>query len=172
MFERVVLECKTCRYTELVDLTHEQVQELSSSGTLHGHCPRCRDRAEFGRFSDKQDYAGGEELNLVPAGHEVYHLRPPRRIVNERAHVRIMSKTSQACIRITGKEDDIVQVLNLSKGGLGFSSYVEYEPDTAISVAVHYVQGGNNLFQPARIVRVHRSSLPMMPGEYGVKFDK
>lgn len=172
MFERVVLECKTCRYTELVDLTEEQVKELDGSSILHGHCPRCRDRAEFRRFSDKQDYAGGEELNLVPAGHDVYHLRPPRRIVNERAHVRITSKTSQVCIRIPGKEDDIVPMLNLSKGGLGFASHVEYEPGTAISVAVHYVDGGNNLFQPGRIVRVHRKNLPMVPGEYGVKFEK
>ena len=171
MVERVVLECTTCRYTELVDLTEGQVQELGSSGTLQGHCPRCRAHAEFRRFADKQDYVGGEELNLVPPGHEVYHLRPPRRLVNERAHVRITSKTSQACIRIPGREDDIVHVLNMSKGGLGFASHVEYAPGTAITVAVHYVEGGNNLFQPARVVRVHRPSLPLVPGEYGVKFE-
>jgi hypothetical protein len=52
-----------------------------------------------------------------------------------------------------------------------FRSAENFYPGTAVSVATHYIEGGQNIFQNGRIVRVCRPS-GMTSADYGVEFNQ
>jgi hypothetical protein len=63
-----------------------------------------------------------------------------------------------------------VNLINISRGGVCFSSHAEFHPGISVSIATHYIEGGNNIFQDGRIVRVQRAPSAMSPGEYAIEF--
>jgi hypothetical protein len=65
---------------------------------------------------------------------------------------------------------DIVLVVNMSRGGLRFLSSKRYDRGDWMKVAAPYTLGGNNIFVPAEIVRIHKSAVDGMLGEYALKF--
>jgi PilZ domain len=112
----------------------------------------------------------GYEPDLVPICHELYYLKPTKRTVNERRHPRIPCRNVKACIKTEQGSSVVVDVVNISRGGLCFTSVMEFHPGTQVSIATHYIEGGHNIFQDGRIVRVHSKGSTTVPGEYGVEF--
>ena len=112
----------------------------------------------------------GYEPDLVPICHELYYLKPTVRSINERRHPRIPCRNTKACIKTEQGSSVIVGILNISRSGLCFTSVMEFRPGTQVSIATHYVEGGHNIFQDGRIVRVHSKGSAVLPGKYGVEF--
>jgi hypothetical protein len=64
----------------------------------------------------------------------------------------------------------IVEVANVSRGGACFVTFDRLTQGESVSVAVHYVEGGQNIFQNARIVRTRPRPSGSLPTEYAVEF--
>jgi len=75
-----------------------------------------------------------------------------------------------ACIQGHGSQGDIVQVLDVSRGGISFLSRQIYEKNTWINVAVPYTPGTANIFVAGMIARKQPSEDEYY--EYGVKYVK
>ena len=114
----------------------------------------------------------GQEPNLLPMCHEVYHLKPTVRTVNERRHPRIPCRNVKACVKTEQGSSVVVDVINMSRGGVCFTSLVEFYPGTAVSIATHYIEGGHTIFQDGRIIRAKRGESAMLRGEYAVEFSR
>jgi hypothetical protein len=72
---------------------------------------------------------------------------------NRRKHPRVKVSYS-ACIRYSGRGEDIVACEDMSKGGLRFKSPKEYYPQSLIEVAVPYQKGQPAIFVSGQIVFV------------------
>jgi hypothetical protein len=110
------------------------------------------------------------EPNLVPTSHEVYYLKPEGRTVNERRYPRIPCRNVKACIKTEQGPSVVVNLVNMSRGGLYFTSVMKFSPGTRVSVATHFMEGGHNIFQDGRIVRVQSRGSATLPGEYAIEF--
>lgn len=167
---KVAVECSACRFSMSAELGIEEAMVFAADSAVVLRCPSCRADT---RFMLSQERSGivedGPDPNLVVSGHDIYHLRPQKKEVNEREFRRVTTKT-KAYLRIPGREDDVVEVLDISRGGLRFESLNNYEKGMEFDIALHYVQGGNNIFQRAKIVRKQRRPSEYFPGEYGVMF--
>jgi hypothetical protein len=146
-------------------------------------CPKCLRQTEY---KDGHEYCGmcgaglssvistshysGHEPNLVPIGHEVFQLKPTVRAVNERRHPRIPCRNVKACIKTEQSSSVIVDVINISRGGVCFMSFIEFHPGTQVSIAMHYIEGGHIIFQGGRIIRAKHSGSATLPGEYAIEF--
>jgi hypothetical protein len=133
------------------------------------------DFKEF-EFSDEGGSKGNEltysgyEPDLLTTSHEMYHLTPALHTRNERRHARIPARKAQACIRMESGESFIVSMLDISRGGACFTSAIDFHPGTSLFIATHYIEGGQNIFQLCRIVRVQHKPMGDLPGEYAVEF--
>jgi hypothetical protein len=148
-------------------------------------CPKCLQQTEY---TDGHEYCGmcgaglssvislshysGHEPNLVPIGHEVFQLKPTVRSVNERRYARIPCRAAKACIKTEQGSDAVVDVINISRGGVCFMSFIEFHPGTPVSIATHYIDGGQNIYQDGRIIRAKHSGTATLPGEYAVEFSR
>lgn len=112
-----------------------------------------------------------EREDLVPA-HEFEQPQPKRQSVNQRKHLRLQARGMKACIRIAGRDDDIVEVINYSRGGLRFSSFQAYQAGDAIEVATDYAPTAVNIFQKAQIVGMYQRPWGTFAGEYGAQLLK
>jgi hypothetical protein len=121
-----------------------------------------------GRVMDSLSYSGNAPEDLA-FEHERYHALPRRRTVNKRRHLRVSCNAS-ACIR-TKKATVLVEIVDISRSGMCFRSAEHFYPGTAVSVATHYIAGGQNIFQNGTIVRVHSPSGTTC-AEYGVEFNQ
>ena len=109
--------------------------------------------------------------DIVPA-HEFEQPEPKRKAVNERKHLRLQGKGMKACVRVAGQEDDVVDVINYSRGGLRFSSFKTYRAGDNIEVATEFAPTAVNIFQKARIVGMYQRSWGTFAGEFGAQFLK
>jgi hypothetical protein len=107
-------------------------------------------------------------IQEIVANDEHRDVEPKVRSGNERCCPRIPCRNVQACVR-TQFASIVVSVTNISRKGLCFGSTERFFPGTAVSVATYYVEGGQNIFQNGRIVRV-RYSIYGTFNEYGVEF--
>ena len=80
----------------------------------------------------------------IHAGWGVAALKRP----NQRKYLRTKMK-SVACIQETGRDDDVVEVLDISRGGVSFRSERVYAVHSWIHFAVPYTQGAANIFSLA-----------------------
>lgn len=108
--------------------------------------------------------------DLVPISHEVYYLTPPKRTVDQRRHGRIVCKHVRACIRTEQGAEVLVDLINMGRGGICFSSDTDFHLNTLVLVATHYFEGGQNIFQKGRIIRVQRKPTALIPGEFAIEF--
>src|SRR5574340_280347 len=67
----------------------------------------------------------------------------------------------KACVRLGGRED-VVQVLDTSRGGIRFRSALVYVEPIFVEVAMPYTEGSENFFVSGRIVWRHTAQ----PGEF------
>ncbi len=165
------IECRKCQHCLAADLDGVEAMIYEVRAAIDRPCPCCRERTKFTapeRGNTVYD-AGDMDPNLVVSGHEIYELRKPKKDINDRQHGRIPTH-AKAFLRIPGREEELVNVLDVSRGGLRFESPNNYEVGLEMEVALHYVEGGNNIFQKGRIVRKQRRPTEVWKGEYGVMF--
>lgn len=146
------------------------------------HCSGCLNKMEYTGSHQKCEVCGtelnpggsiysGYEPSFVPISPEVYHLRPPVRTVNERRHPRIPCRNAKACVK-TGQEENVVDLVNISRGGVCFTSVADFRPGTKVSIATHYIEGGHNIYQEGIVVRAQHRASGHFPGEYAIEFQR
>lgn len=107
---------------------------------------------------------------LVPSYAQFDHSMAPKPEpsgTERRRSRRITMRQAKACIDRPGNPPDIVELINISRGGLCFRSHLVYPLRSELRIAAPYTEGGNNLFVSARVVRVQRDS---WGGVYGVEY--
>jgi PilZ domain len=164
---RTVLECARCMAKRVFELSEVEMMVLENLKVVSLPCQHCAKETLW------QLPANLIEVELVEA-----ELAIPRanrsslpRTGNTRKHPRIAMKNTRACIRCRGANDEVVDVVDVSRGGVRFSTYIDYPKDANVEIAVPYTEGGLNVFVPARIVRKNTNPTADSAGEFAVQYE-
>ena len=180
----LVLHCCACDLAGEVSLAGVEALVYEATGAITRTCPRCCQRTRWREKTggDQQGRNRGplpatssgdnprQPVSVLPLAGYIEPLQPKPRNKNERKSSRIQFRGAKACVQTPVRGTDIVLVVNMSRDGLRFVSSKRYERGDWMKVAAPYTAGGNNIFVPAEIVRVHRRLADGMPGEYALVF--
>lgn len=130
----------------------------------HPFCPLCGAKLEL----STPNYSGRSEDIL--AGRERFPLQRRTTFVERRGCNRIPCRDARACIRPAGSASVVVEMPNISRNGMCFRSFEQFRPEARVSIAMHYTEGGQNIFQDGRIVWTR--NIESGVSEYGVEFSR
>ncbi len=151
---RVLLKCAACQNCEVTALNEVELSVFQITHHLTRKCQVCSANTMWEQVPDK---TGAQES--LGSGKKS----------EKRKHGRNNMKTV-ACVGPVGPRADIVEVMNISRGGMCFRSSRTYREDSWIQVAVPYTEGAANIFVAGRIVRSRR--INNASTEYGVEYVK
>lgn len=168
------LECSGCSQRMTSAMNEIEALVLRANRKVLMHCSVCggselwkvpeplelQEELQIERFGAK-DQAGhatersADDPDLVPLAslQNVDMFRPAPR-GERRRHKRVRLAKAKACIELPGTERDIIDIVDVSRGGACVRSTHFYPMGSWIRIACPYTIGGSNIFQPARIVRV------------------
>jgi len=155
---RVLLKCSTCQNCEQVALNEVDLSVFQITHRLTRKCQSCSANTVWETVPHKTE-VGGAQNDLLATGKKS----------DKRKYARISMKTV-ACIGPPGVHADVVDVVNVSRGGVCFHSSRIYGEDTWVQVAVPYTPGSANIFVAGRIVRSRKTDSALI--EYGVEYSK
>lgn len=159
---RVCLQCISCGTREVVYLSEVEMDVFDANHNLGRSCNQCRDWTLWKEVP--QDFEEPppptptpEDQSQPPSPETEAAPAPPLAPAaskNKRRFTRTgMRKT--ACVRQPGSDPDVVQVLDMSRGGIRFESKRSYRRFSWVEIAVPYIGGGAaEVFVPGRIARV------------------
>lgn len=164
------MECGRCATQQIFELSEVEMMVLESVRVVSHDCQRCGDETLWQvpvLLAEPELIISGGSASR-PATQE-----KEKRTRNDRKHQRLSMKRTRACIKRLGQPEDVVEVIDVSRGGVSFFSFVDYQPKAYVQIAVPYTEGGANVFTPARIARVKsRAKPPHVRGEYGCQYEK
>jgi hypothetical protein len=167
---RAVLECSACAQQRIVPLGEVEVLVFESTRVIAHECERCVRQT---LWTEPSVLSEPELITGVDSYQQGFQPRPKRTPgVNDRKHQRVSMRNTKACIKRRGMPDDVVDVLDLSRGGVHFVSMIDYYKGTIVEVAVPYTNGGLNVFVPAEIARIQSRPSSGLPGDYGLRYVK
>ena len=153
---RVLLECATCQMRNVIALDEIELSVFEANHRLSRTCEQCRTATFWHTVPsvepDKNDLA-----------------THPAKKPNRRRHIRAGMRAS-ACITQPRDEQELVQVVDVSRGGIRFRSDHHYRMDTWVQVAVPYTPDTANIFVPGRVV--WQKNVGKSLWEYGVQYVK
>jgi len=155
---RVLLQCTACQNCEETSLNEVDLSVFQITHRLTRKCQACSANTVWETVPHKTG-ASDEQNQLLASG------KKP----DKRRYARICMKTV-ACIGPPGPQADLVDVVNISRGGVCFCSSRIFGQDTWVQVAVPYTPGAANIFVAGRIVRSRKMSGTLI--EYGVEYVK
>ncbi len=184
-FMRVLLECASCHTREVALLNEIEFMVFEANDSVRRDCRRCRDHsvwklAQFEAPTEPEAPLRSEPSLAPPAVRDVELEAPaakappmeqpekPRE--NRRKHPRV-KVSLKGCILLTRPEEkEIIEVLDMSRTGIRFTSARKFLDNMWVQVAVPYMEGAGNIFQSARIAwrRPHEKK----GFEYGLKYAK
>jgi hypothetical protein len=144
---RLLLQCGACKAREVVYLDELETDVFEGNHSLPRSCNQCGTWTIWSQTPDELP-AVDSEVQATTGPESL--VAPVERPQNKRKHVRVHVKM-KACIRHPGFEEEIVEVKDLSRGGLSFVSSKTYMEGSRIEVAVPYSNGKANIFVAARI---------------------
>ena len=165
---RLLLECKICGAQEQVLLKEFETDVFGAKENLSRDCQRCREATQW-------RIAAQESLTGQPANGNTRQTPVPSPYggtpgtQNDRKNLRLKLNIS-ACVRLPGfNEQEIVEVENVSRGGLSFLSARSYFSGSILEVAAPYTRDATNVFVRSRLI-----SIQALPGtvrkRYGVGY--
>jgi hypothetical protein len=167
---RTVLECARCTSRQVLELSEVELMMLESVRVVSYECHNCGEETLWQipvLLADPELVTGSTAYANPPT-----HRKAPR-TRNDRKHIRVAMKRIRAGVKRLGMSDDVVDVLDLSRGGVRFLSFVDYQLKTYLEIAVPYTEGGANIYTPARVVRINsRPQPPELLGEYACQYEK
>ncbi len=147
---RTLLMCSGCGKQLIFTLNEIEFRVFEANQRLSYGCETC-----------------GRNVVWKPVSHDA--TGNPGAAANHRRHARTRMKTT-ACIQESGREDDVVEVLDISRGGVSFRSSQHYTVNSWIRFAVPYTQGAANIFVSGRIA--WQKDLDNGGFEYGAQYVK
>ena len=168
---RVCLQCITCGTREVCYLSEVELEVFDVNHNLGRNCGQCREWTLWKDVPQDLDETGkslaglGQELSPEAAAAPA---APVPGSKNRRRFTRTnMRKTG--CVRQPGSDPDVVQVLDMSRGGVRFESKRTYRRGSWVEIAVPYIGGGAaEVFVPGRIARVIERK--GAKHEYGIEY--
>lgn len=155
---RVLLKCSACQNCEEAALNEVDLSVFQITHRLTRKCPTCSANTVWETVPENTE-AGSAQTEPLPTGKKA----------DKRKHPRISMKTV-ACVGQGDPRADVVEVVNISRGGVCFHSARSYSQDTWIQIAVPYTPGAANIFVAARIARSRKLDGALT--EYGVEYAK
>jgi len=152
---RILLQCSGCKSCEEVALNEVDLSVFQITHRLTRRCQTCGNNSMWETVPDGRSGSDASGTSVKKA--------------EKRRHPRISMRTT-GCIGPVGLNADVVDVMNVSRGGVCFRSVRVYPQDTWVQVAVPYTANAANIFVAGRIVR----SRKLIDGlvEYGVEYVK
>ena len=149
---RTLLECAKCQLREVVYLEEFETEVYHANRYIYHPCKRCRESTIWNETAYEPTERGQGIAWPPPAA--PLEPAPAPRTKDERRHNRIRC-TLQACIRYKQNyEEEILEVNNVSRGGICFTTRKYLAPGTKIEIAIPFSPGMANIFVPAEIVRI------------------
>jgi len=170
---RAVLECGACTMQRVLPLGEIEMLVFESTKVVAHDCDRCGRQTlwlEPSILGEPELLTGADAFNQANESGEARVKRSAS--INDRKYQRISMRNTKACIRRSGYSDDVVDVLDLSRGGVHFMSFIDYYKGTMIEVAVPYTTGAANVFVPAEVVRIQCRPTAGIPGDFGLRYIK
>jgi hypothetical protein len=164
---RMLLECAKCQCREVVYLEEFETEVYHANRYIYHPCKHCRESTIWNETA----HEASEREAKTPSPTAAPRPAPAPRTKNERRHNRIRCKLA-ACIRFKQHYDDeVLEVNDLSRGGIRFMTSKYLAPGTRIEIAAPYSPGMANIFVPAEIV--HLKAIPNKKlYEYGATYLK
>ncbi|HEY6937310.1 MAG TPA: PilZ domain-containing protein [Terriglobales bacterium] len=168
---KTLLECERCRTRTVAELQLIELEVLAANDRLQRHCRTCGVVAWWiiPTVEAAQNRLERSERATSPTP-TVAPLKPAPSPAEKRQHRRIGVSKIIACIPPPDGfgPDNVVQVLDMSKGGIRFRSERRYVVGQFVQVAVPYTPGAANIFVQGRIAwgAASRSG----SHEYGLKY--
>ncbi len=150
---RVLLMCNECVRQRIFALNEIEFRVFEANQRLSHPCESCAKATAWVPVPD------GPSVGRASLG------KGPQDRQFQRTKVKMT-----ACIQGTDPEGDVVQVLDVSRGGISFFSKQIYEKDTWINVSVPYTPGTANIFVAGRVAR--KQPVGDEYYEYGVQYVK
>jgi hypothetical protein len=165
---RLLLECNVCLEREIVYLDELESEVFEANQQITRQCESCNEGTVWQRAP--HDLPGSDAKTVAEQKKERAELRVWfAGTKNDRKHVRVQMKIT-ACIRQPGFQgEEVVPVMNISRGGLCFVSGSVYFPGSNLEVAAPYTKGAANVFVPSRVVRVEKLD-SQKSTKYGVAY--
>ncbi len=150
---RALLGCKVCGTRKIVHLDPVKLAAYNTNRQLSLSCDKCGKATIW--LESQQETT--KQPGLGPANPARLAVGPRPLAKNQRKHRR-MAVEIPVCIRQAGSDDDVATTVDISRGGLCFTSGRQYSPGSYIQVAVPYSPTAVNVFVDARVV--HSSKVP------------
>lgn len=164
---RLLLECGGCQRRELVYVDEMELEVFAANQCLSRTCAACgkatvwkatpQEAPTDGTPAGEAEGAAPGTADLVPRTH------------NDRKFIRVRMKL-RACIRHPESGDEVVECLDVSRGGLCFLSSKQYSKGTPVEAAVPYLPGQANIFTRAKIANVRLAADKEGSNKYGVSY--
>jgi hypothetical protein len=150
---RMLLECSKCKQREVIYFEEFETEVYHTNRYIYHHCRRCRE-ATIWNESEHEASERVKEIPAPPPPPPPPEPTPEPRTKNERKYNRIDCHL-RACIRYERFfEDEVLEINDVSRGGVSFWTRKYLAPGTKIEIAVPYSPGMANIFVPAEIVRL------------------
>jgi hypothetical protein len=148
---RTLLECGKCRLREVVYLEEYETEVYLAHRSIYHPCRRCFESTIWNEAAYRPRPVEVEAPPPPPSLPPLIPVPPAARI--ERRFKRIRCKL-QACVRNKQQHgEELLEVNDVSRGGVCFTTSSYLSPGTRVEIAVPYSPGMANIFVPAEVVR-------------------
>jgi c-di-GMP-binding flagellar brake protein YcgR len=151
---RTLLECAKCQLREVVCLEEYEFDVFAANEFIFHSCKRCRETTIWRQTLHEpveRDPVRPRTSLASPTSPSPPPPLPPR-TQNDRKYVRVKSKL-KACIQFPGYTEEVLEIVDFSRGGIRFASRKDLPKGMKIKVAIPYAPGAGNIFVAAEIVR-------------------
>jgi hypothetical protein len=167
--KRILLECAKCRLREEIYLEEFEAEVYYANRFIYHPCTRCRESTIW--KETKFEPTNQEQVRAIPPPGPPSEPVPAPQFINTRRHKRIRCNF-QACIRgQQNYDEEVLQVKDVSRGGICFMTRKYIPPGTRIDIAAPYSRDTMNIFVPAEVVRI-RTISDNTPYECGAAYLK
>jgi hypothetical protein len=153
---RTLLQCAKCGIREVIYLEEFETEVFHANRYIYHTCNRCGESTIWNETKhDPEEWM----REIAPSATPPPPPPPPQpaaapRTKNERRHNRLGCKL-RACIRFESHfDDEVLEVEDVSRGGIRFITRKYLAPGTKVEIAVPYSPGMANIFVPAEVVRL------------------
>jgi hypothetical protein len=151
---RTFVMCQTCGTRRIVHLNAQQLTAYEASRRLTYPCDNCGKSTVW--VEPKQEVRKSPAVKIANPTRLAPTAESAHR-ENRRKHPRLAVRMP-VCIRQAGSDDEVATTVDISRGGLCFTSSRAYPAGSYIQVAIPYSPTAVNIFVDARVV--HTRQMP------------
>ena len=174
---RVILQCSECKISSVVELGEVDMVVMECVPVLGHFCTNCNTKTLWEPPQSLTDelLVTGSAVFSMPTRRqhqqqEMLKQIRPGGTREQRRFRRVALQRVRACIRSVGRTEDVTSVMDFSRGGLRFTSTVDYQAGERVEVAVPFTPGAGNIFVWAKVVRVLLRARGDLPGVYACEY--